>query len=153
MTADRLYFAQHGLAESKADNPERPLSQKGVDQTRAIAQHLSTLNIHISGIFHSNKLRAQQTAIEFCSILNVRKIVETKYLSPNDDIALIKPELTNNALYIGHLPHLDKLTSSLISGNEDSHIINFQNSAVACLIKNDESFTLDWYLTPSLTSL
>ena len=40
MTADKLYFAQHGIAVSKNDDPERPLSKDGISQTKAIAKQL-----------------------------------------------------------------------------------------------------------------
>ena len=57
----------------------------------------------ISNICHSNTLRAQQTAEIFASSLNLADISEVEYLSPNDDISLIKQNLTlDNALYIAN---------------------------------------------------
>ena len=70
MTADKLYFAQHGIAVSKNDDPERPLSKDGISQTKAIAKQLRQLGTPISAIFHSDKRRAQQTAEIFYSLLN-----------------------------------------------------------------------------------
>ncbi|MCG6937998.1 MAG: phosphohistidine phosphatase SixA [Gammaproteobacteria bacterium] len=151
MTASRLYFAQHGLAVSKSDNPERPLSEDGIRQTRSMARHLLHSAIPVSCIFHSGKLRAQRTAEIFSSILNIEKLAAIKHLSPNDDIALIRQQLNiESALYVGHLPHLEKLISSLVTGNESPVVIKFQNSAVACLEKNDSSYHISWYLTPQL---
>lgn len=151
MSADRLYFAQHGLAKDKTDDPERPLSTTGIEQTQAIARHLRSSGISITHIFHSGKLRASQTAEIIASALNTESVSIADHLSPNDDIALITQDLTNNALYIGHLPHLDKLVSYLICGDEKQTIIKFQNGAIICLDKIDDQYQLSGYLTPELS--
>jgi phosphohistidine phosphatase len=154
MTADRLYFAQHGIAIDKAEDPERPLSKNGIDQTTSVAKRLRAADVLVTNIFHSNKVRSQQTAEIFSSILMPTKISEIDHLSPNDDTSLIKPYLTsNNALYIGHLPHLEKLISSLIADDEDLSIIKFQNSAVICLEKKETRYQILWYITPQTANL
>jgi phosphohistidine phosphatase len=151
MTADKLYFAQHGIAVNKNDDPERPLATDGISQTKAIAKQLRQSDIPISAIFHSDKLRAQQTADIFSSILNPASVSELKYLSPNSDPTLIGQSFTiNNALYIGHLPNLEKIVSSLVTGDAESNIIKFQNSAVIGLEKSGSHYQIDSYLTPKL---
>jgi phosphohistidine phosphatase len=151
MTANRLYFVQHGLAVSKNDNPERPLSEDGIRQTRAIASQLLSSNIPVSGIYHSGKLRAKQTAEIFASILNINKLAAVEHLSPNDDVSLFSQQLnTDQVLYVGHLPHLEKLVSSLVTGKDSPSVLKFKNSAVVCLEKNDSLYHISWYLTPYL---
>lgn len=149
----RIYFAQHGLALDKADDPERPLSPAGVEQTAVIARLLRDSRISVTHIFHSGKLRARQTAEIFASTLNISSIAAIESLSPNDDVALLARNLTvDRALYIGHLPQLEKLLAYLLTGDENGHIIRFQNSAVACLEKNSDHYQLHWYVTPELIS-
>ena len=151
-TASRLYFAQHGLAADKTDNPERPLSRAGIEQTNAIAKQLQHSAIPISQIFHSGKLRAAQTAEIFASALGVSTLSIAGQLSPNDDVTLLANNLNeDNALYVGHLPHLEKLVSFLVTGKNEHNIIKFQNSAVVCLIKIDSHYQIKWALTPELT--
>ena len=151
MTADKLYFAQHGIAVNKDDDPERPLSKNGISQTEAIAKQLKQLDLPVSAIFHSDKLRARQTADIFSSILNPASMSELEYLSPNSDPTLINQSFTiNNALYIGHLPNLEKIVSSLVTGDTESNIIKFQNSGVIGLEKSDSHYQVDCYLTPQL---
>jgi phosphohistidine phosphatase len=151
MTADKLYFAQHGIAVSKNDDPERPLSKEGISQTKAIAKQLRQLDIPVSAIFHSDKLRAQQTADIFSSTLNLASMSELDHLSPGSDLTLIDQTFTkNNALYIGHLPNLEKIVSSLVTGDAESNIIKFQNSAVIGLEKSGDYYQVDCYLTPQL---
>jgi phosphohistidine phosphatase len=151
VTVNRLYFAQHGLAVDKLENPERPLSETGIKQTEAIAKHLSIAGIVVNHIFHSGKLRASQTAEIFAEAIKHSSTSAIDGLSPNDDVTLLAQNLNiNHALYVGHLPHLEKLLAYLVTGNENGNIIKFQNSAVACLEKNDKHYQLKWYLTPGL---
>ena len=151
MTINRLYFAQHGLAVDKSENPERPLSETGIKQTEAIAKHLSIAGIAVNHIFHSGKLRAAQTAEIFAGAIKLSSTSAVDGLSPNDDVTLLAQNLNiNHALYIGHLPHLEKLVAYLVTGNENSNIIKFQNSAVVCLEKFENHYQLKWYLTPEL---
>ena len=75
-------------------------------------------------------------------------------LSPNDGVTLLSQKLdTNDALYVGHLPHLERLTAYLVSGNEAASIVKFQNSGVLCLEKTDKLYLIRWLLTPELTVL
>ena len=149
MSAHTLYFAQHGLAVDKTENPERPLSETGIEQSKSVAMQLLDSGVSISAIFHSGKLRALQTAEIFASALNIQNITAAEHLSPNDDVQLLSQNLTTeNALYIGHLPHLNKMVSYLVSGDENAGIIQFQNSAVACLQKSSSLYQLQWVLSP-----
>ena len=150
-TITTLYLMQHGLAVDKKDNPERPLSQQGIEQTQAIATQMHNAKIKISAIFHSGKLRALQTAEIIASKLGIDSISAADHLSPNDDVSLITNSLTiDQALYVGHLPYMEKLTSYLINGDQEQKIIKFQNSAIVCLHKNDNNYHIEWYTLPSL---
>lgn len=151
MTANRLYFSQHGLAVDKEENSDRPLSEKGINQTSAVAKHISDKHLTIDHIFHSGKTRASQTADIFERHLKTSAVYSMEHLSPNDSVTLITKNLdVDNALYIGHLPHLNKLVSYLVTGEENNNIIQFQNSAITCLEKTGDSYQITWYLTPDL---
>ncbi len=155
MAASRIYFAQHGLAVDKAENPERPLSQEGIQQSTSVARTLNrTLQDSetvITHVYHSGKLRAAQTADIFASSMGMTSTSAINGLAPNNDVSRFVANMDlNHALYIGHLPHLGKLVSFLVTGNENSGIIQFQNSAVVCLEKAEDHFQLRWYLTPDI---
>jgi phosphohistidine phosphatase len=153
MSAQTIYFMQHGLAVDKAVDSERPLSEAGIHQTKQIANILLRSKIPISTIFHSGKLRASQTADIIASTLNVPTTSETNHLSPNDDVTMLAQNLsTDTALYVGHLPHLDKMVSYLVTGKKIDSIIKFHNSAIVCLEKNKDPYHIMWYLTPDLLS-
>ena len=152
MTASNVYFVQHGLAVDKAEDPERPLSEAGIQQTRMMAETLYNANVPVSSIYHSGKLRALQTADIFSNTFALPSISIIDGLLPNDDVCVLLQDMNiNNALYIGHLPHLEKLVTYLVSGNENNAIIKFQNSATVCLEKVDTRYQIKWMLTPGLT--
>ena len=151
MTVDRLYFAQHGLAVDKVDDPERPLSEQGIRQSTQMATQLHDAKVAISCIFHSGKLRALQTAEIFAKQLAINPVSAVDYLSANNDVRQSANHLDSDAaLFIGHLPHLDKLTAYLLTGNENNHIINFQNSGVLCLENDQAQYHIQWYITPDM---
>jgi phosphohistidine phosphatase len=147
----RIYFSQHGLAIDKTENPERPLSPSGIQQTETIANILLESGTALRHIFHSGKLRASQSAEIFASTLNVSSISAIKGLLPNDDVTQLAQNLrSEQALYVGHLPHLEKLVGYLLSGDENKNIVKFQNSAVLCLEKDDQQYCVKWLLSPEL---
>ena len=156
MTSSRIYLAQHGLAVEKSVDTARPLSDLGVAKTQAIAEHLLQADIGVAKIFHSGKLRARQTAEIFASTLAVDDVSQVNGFSPNDDVKQSFAQLTyENALYIGHLPHLDKLASLIVSGDETSRVCHFQNSAVICIETDDSNkdsndYAIKWYLNHEL---
>ncbi|MBL4712087.1 MAG: phosphohistidine phosphatase SixA [Gammaproteobacteria bacterium] len=149
--ASRLYFSQHGLAVDKTENANRPLSKLGIEQTNVIAKQLLIADVSISSVTHSGKCRAEQSAEIFANNLSNQAVSVSEYLSPNNDVRLLLPHLTtDNALYIGHLPHLAKLVAYLVTGDENHNIIRFQNSAIVCLEKNQKRYHVEWYLTPNM---
>lgn len=146
--AFKVYFAQHGLAVDKTENPERPLSAEGIKQTGTMASALRTANIPVSSIFHSGKLRTSQTAEIFAEALGISQTDSINGLAPNDDVTILAPHLQDQVLYIGHLPHLEKLVVYLINKTLNDPILKFNNSAVACLGKNENLYQLQWYFSP-----
>lgn len=147
----RIYFAQHGLAVDKKDDPERPLSKDGIEQSKIVAKFLQGSETSLDSIFHSGKLRAAQTAEIFATALDISSTSVIEGLSPNDDVTLLAQDLNiSNALYVGHLPHLEKLVTHLITGNDGDSVLSFRNSSVVCLEKHDANYQLQWYLTPDI---
>ena len=151
MPVNTLYFMQHGMAVDKAEDAERPLSPEGIHNTTAIAKTLKRNDIAISEVFHSGKLRALQTADIIADELDI-PANKHEFLSPNDDARLLAQKLdTDGALYVGHLPQMQKIVDYLITGNEDAQLLRFTNSALVCLEKQGRFYLLNGYLTPEFS--
>ena len=60
-------------------------------------------------------------------------------------------ENSDDLMQVGHLPHLQRLASLLITQEPEQNPVAFHNSGVACLERNkDHSWSLRWAITPQL---
>ena len=145
-----IYLVQHGIAVDKSTDPDRPLSDEGARGVSKMADHLAGRSIEIDRIFHSGKTRAEQSAAIFAEALKPGKVQARDLLNPNDDVEAIIPQLQDRCMYVGHLPHLQKLVARLLCGDQQAAVVSFENAAVVCLAQTDQGYTLDWLLKPSL---
>jgi len=146
-----LYLVQHGEAKPEEEDPERPLTAKGRKEAGNVALQLTGAGIKPFEIFHSPKLRAIQTADIFASHFHVRA-VQMEGLKPNDDPKIacdFVQSQSKDIMLVGHLPHLNKLASLLVAGDEDADVIAFRMAGVVCLAK-EEKWRVAWMLTPEL---
>ena len=58
-----VYLVQHGQAEPKDKDPERPLTAEGRQTVERVAAWAVRAGIEMGQVRHSGKLRAEQTAI------------------------------------------------------------------------------------------
>ena len=150
-----LYLVQHGEAKKEEEAPKRPLSEKGFKDIGKTASYLSGLNVKIDEIFHSGKLRANQTAEVLAEALKPEKgISKTDGIAPMDDPTIWAERLKgtkDDIILAGHLPHLSKLASLLLCGDADKRIVEFKMAGVVCLRRYDaEEWSLQWMLIPDI---
>jgi len=150
-----LYLVQHAEAKREEEDPSRPLSEKGIQDIKKVSSHVSRLNLKTTQIFHSNKIRARQTAeILAQSLKPAHGIRETDGLSPLDDPAIWQERLEGisaNIVLAGHLPHLERLTSLLLCNDRDKKIVAFKMGGIVCLKREDDkTWSLQWILTPDI---
>ena len=146
---------QHGEAKAEAEDPRRPLTDRGQSEVKRVADFAKKPGVKPSQILHSGKLRAEQTAKIIADILEVSKEPEAvSGLNPNDDVQQWVAKISQqeeDLMLVGHLPFMDKLASLLLCGNEDAGIVQFRYGAIVCLEhKERESWRLLWILTPDL---
>jgi len=152
-----LYLVQHGEAKSEEEDPLRPLSEKGIDDVKRVATHATQLDFEVYEIFHSNKLRARQTAEILAQNLKITKgLSETDGLAPLDNPELWAERLTFKTtpiMLVGHLPHLGKLVSLLLCGDIEKNIVAFKMGGIVCLKRdNNEDWSLQWMILPDLAT-
>ncbi len=151
-----LYLVQHGEAKKEEEDPSRPLSDKGVEDVKRVGSYISRLNLEVKEIFHSGKARAKQTAELLAGNMRIAKgVTQTDGLAPLDDPGVWAERLKKkkeSLILVGHLPHLGKLSSLLLSGDKEKNIIAFKMGGIVCL-KRDEvgMWTLQWMITPEMT--
>ena len=151
----RIYLMQHGKPVSKEEDPERPLSDEGKNDVESMAGFLQRSGIRIEDVLHSGKTRARQTAEIMVSRLNPGlEPQERPGLSPLDDVKQIAgqiKEAKKDLLIAGHLPHLARLASLLIAGDEAIPVVSFQQGGVVCLEKDEQGhWSVAWMVVPEL---
>ncbi len=58
----RVYLVQHGKSKSKQEDPDRSLTEEGVEEVTRMSDWLAGRGVGLSAVRHSGKRRAQQTA-------------------------------------------------------------------------------------------
>lgn len=90
----RLYLIQHGEAKSEEEDPDRPLTDRGVtDVRRVVGVAAGAGSVVVERIFHSGKTRARHTAAAWGEALGV-PIDEADGLAPRDDPAIWAARIT-----------------------------------------------------------
>ena len=58
-----LYLVRHAEPKSREEDPERPLTEKGLADIKRVAEFIAEhVNIKVDRIIHSHKARARETA-------------------------------------------------------------------------------------------
>lgn len=149
-----LYLVQHGEAKPDREDPARPLTDRGRDEVARVARHAAGMGLQVAEIRHSDKLRAEQTAALLAGHLKpLRGVREVTGLAPMDDPATARAEVETAQeplMLVGHLPHLGRLSSSLLVGDPGKEVIQFRMGAIMCLAKAKPGWLLQWILTPEI---
>ena len=150
-----FFLVQHGTCLPKDLDPERGLSEQGLQEVTTIAAAADSHRIHVKRIYHSGKKRALQTAEIIATALQPENGVQSKSgLNPLDDVAsfLNVIEKEDHIMLVGHLPFMEKLTAFLITGNADNSVVRFQNGGIVCLEKDPDRNTwlIKWTLFPTI---
>lgn len=149
----RLYLVRHGEAKSGFDDPEKGLTDKGIEDVRKIAAFLKKMKLQSSLLWHSPKKRAIQTAGIIADIIGKDNKIEVREsLLPEADIEHIKDEIKysdeDSIIIVGHLPHLSRLASDLLTGGSGRDIIHLGTGSTVCLQGEGEQWWLEWKMAP-----
>jgi len=150
----RLYLVQHGEAKSKAEDPQRPLTERGREDVARVAAFATRAGLRVEQIRHSGRRRAEETASILAEHLSPAEgVVAMPGLAPQDDVrpvADILQDETRPVMLVGHLPFLDRLASLLVTGDAGRSIVRFQKGGIVCLVREDERWAVGWMVTPDL---
>ncbi len=146
----KVYLVQHAKPKPEEEDPQKPLSEQGRADAQKVAEFAK--NIKVNKIQHSGKLRAQQTAEILGKPLGV-DVVKADSLEPMADTQIWANRLeeqSEDVMLVGHLPHLAKLASQLLTQNQEKSVISFKQSGIVCLEKTERGWQVAWMVTPDL---
>jgi phosphohistidine phosphatase len=158
-----LYIVRHGIAVDREDpkcpaDPERFLTNEGIEKTRQVAKGVAEVAAFPDLILTSPYLRAVQTAELFAAAFEYskQKIRKSDLLLPGAEPLQLFRELSKDkdlsAVFVfGHAPHLDDLIATAIGAKH--HISSLKKAGVALVeLKRlvPPSGELLWLATPKL---
>lgn len=151
-----FYLVRHAHALSEAEDPERPLSGKGRDAARRVAEGVRRAGIEPAEIWHSPLVRARETAEIFAQRLGFADPLRTvDGLLPDDAPEGAAERLrrqSRSVMVVGHEPHLSGLAGILAGSGGVQPAIDFKKGAVLCLEPIDarRPCRILWLITPDL---
>ena len=159
----QLYIVRHGIAIDREDpkspaDPERFLTEEGIDKTKEVAKGVARLGISPDLLISSPYVRAMQTAEIFAAALDYpkQKIRHTDALLPGSEATLFYKELAKDkqaatVFCFGHAPQLDDLIAAGLGSKR--HVSALKKAGIALLELKRVSPAdgqLVWLATPKL---
>lgn len=149
----RVYLVQHAEAVSKEQDPARPLTPRGFRETEAVGRLLAPLELGIAEVWHSGKLRAEQTAGILHGFLAAEvPMVAHAGLLPKDapgPLADLLETYVEPVLAVGHQPQLGRLAARML-GLTRAEAVRITRGGVLCLERGPEGWELLWSVTPAI---
>lgn len=152
----KLYVVQHGEAVPKQRDPDRPLSEKGIADIERLTDFMKHAEISVHRIYHSGKTRSLQSAETLVRGVRLQGDLEQcDALNPSDppDIFIKQIiERREDVLVVGHLPHVSKLVSALVTRGHGPAVVDFQPGCAVCLefCNEDDAWKITWMTRPEL---
>jgi len=158
-----LYIVRHGIAIDREDpkcppDPERYLTEEGLEKTKQVAKGVAALGITPDLLISSPYVRAIQTAEIFAAALDYskQKIHRTDVLLPGAEPSLLFRELAKDkqsscVFVFGHAPQLDEIIAAAFGAKRN--FTSLKKAGVAALnLKriSPPSAELLWLATPRL---
>lgn len=151
----KLYLVRHGDALDPGVDPERRLSEAGHRQVARMAAFLSGQGVRVARVLHSGKARAEETAEALAEAVAPGAMPEVRGgLGPSDPVEPLAEEIAawrEDCLIAGHMPHLARLATLMLTGRSLPAGLDFEPAAVACLERRGVGlWSLVWFVGPSL---
>ena len=151
----QVYLVRHSDAHSYQEDRQRGLSDLGLRRAKKMARHLASLPLEPFLVYHSDELRARQTAeIIVAAFASSIPIQQRDDLGPNASIRDWLIEINSsdeNMMLVGHLPFMAEITAALLTDDPGNLGIIFETATVVRLCRKDEScWLLEWMLSPEI---
>lgn len=153
---------QHGPSLDPTEDPAESLSAVGREVVRATARALKRLDLTLDALISSPKARARQSAEIVAATLGFesRLIAQSELVKPLTPPGEVLDHLRNLAgaqriLMVGHLPHLARLASLLLSGQPDWVVVTFERGGVCRIDLENLGLPgrLVWHLPPAVARI
>ena len=145
-----IVLVHHGDAVGPDVDPMRPLSSFGRGATERLASAAAEQGVRPDVVWHSGKLRARQTAEAFWKACNpFAEFGALRGLQPDDPPGWIRDVLLLDArsiLVAGHMPHLPRLLTLMLTGRDEWTAIGFPQHGCVALEREGNLWKEVWRL-------
>src|SRR5881392_4117975 len=149
----KLYLVRHGKARKGGKDRLRPLTRVGVEEMEAMAGLLRRMRVRVGAIWHSDRVRAIETAKILAKVVR-GKMIEREGMGPEDGIGPILRGISQareDLIIVGHLPHLGRVVSRLVRGSASGEVVRFKTGGVTVLERQGNGrWLIDWALPPEV---
>jgi phosphohistidine phosphatase len=130
--ATHLWLLRHGEAvpHGTKPDPQRELTEKGEEQSRAAGRALAALGVSFDACYTSPKVRARDTAVLAAEALGV-EVTEQASVADDfdrDDVRELLDPHAGHVLVVGHEPDFSQLVYDLTGARVD-----FKKGGVAAM--------------------
>jgi phosphohistidine phosphatase len=139
----QIYVVRHGIAIDRGapkcpPDPERYLTEEGIEKTKQVADGVAVLGATADLMLSSPYVRAMQTAEIFAAALEYakQKIRQTDLLLPGAEPSVLFRELakdkqSSSIFLFGHAPQLDDIIATALGSRH--HITSLKKAGVALI--------------------
>jgi phosphohistidine phosphatase SixA len=125
----RIGLIRHGEAEASGADDRRALTARGREQVEAVARAAASAGVRVERIRHSGKRRALETAAILgahlgCPVVDEGVDLLSPGASPLETARWIE-SLGEPQLLVSHLPLIERLAATLVSGSPDDAALPF----------------------------
>jgi len=149
----RLYLVQHGEAVPESQDPERPLSARGLKDIQKLGAFTQRLALPALRVLHSGKTRALQSAEVLAAALRSTPEPYTG-LAPKDAVEPLveaAQRWETDTLLVGHLPFLARAAALLVTGRPEHALVGFHPASLVCLERDPAgAWTIAWMVRPEI---
>jgi phosphohistidine phosphatase len=151
-----LYLVRHATAYAAGNDEKRQLDSQGIREAQTAGHALSLLQCRPNAIASSPLPRALDTAAILAQNFSfTAPVIKKQCLLPAADIvdtlAWLKTLRQRSCVCVGHMPHLIKVSKTLMRQGSDAPV-EFKKASACCIsfaggIEPGKG-TLEWYFTP-----
>lgn len=157
MTASAVQIVvvmRHAEPVSSMEDAARPLSVEGRRQADLMASWIAATGVAPDEVRTSNRLRARQTADVVARRLGLApgRSREWNALAPDADPAVAAADLDTDprrVVLVGHLPHVERLVSTLVAGDPTLTHLEMDYASAVVLTKTGERWAIRAALGPA----
>ena len=114
-----IWLLRHGEAGDGSPDAERPLTESGVEQSRAAGAALARLGVRPDACLTSPRVRAADTARLACEPLGLEPRVEERLSGGDFDPDELAAGLGDEVMLVGHEPDLSEAARRLTGARVD----------------------------------